>query len=71
MTLQRDAIVEDVAALERSPLAARILDVDRMKRLAADWPADPTEAGVGADGAVLNRGLHVGRYLRWLEGGNR
>lgn len=42
-----------------------------MKRLAADWPADPAEAGFGEYGAVLNRGLHVGQFLRWIEGGNR
>ncbi|MET4698130.1 asparagine synthase (glutamine-hydrolyzing) [Constrictibacter sp. MBR-5] len=71
MTLQRDAIVEGVEALERSPLTARILDVARMKRLAADWPAHPAEAGAGEYGAVLYRGLHVGQFLRWLEGGNR
>lgn len=71
MTLQRDAIVEGVEALERSPLSARILDVARMKRLAADWPADPAKAGFGDYGAVLYRGLHVGQFLRWLEGGNR
>lgn len=71
MTLQRDAIMEGVEALERSPLAARVLDVARMKRLAADWPTDAATTGFGDCGAVLNRGLHIGRFLRWIEGGNQ
>ncbi|NYZ16450.1 hypothetical protein HL658_28235 [Azospirillum sp. RWY-5-1] len=71
MTLQRDAIVEGVEMLERSPLATRVLDVARMKRLAADWPTDAATAGLGDYRAVLDRGLHVGRFLRWIEGGNQ
>ncbi|WP_168220434.1 asparagine synthetase B family protein [Azospirillum thermophilum] len=69
LTLQRDAIVEGVEALDRSPLASRVLDVARMKRLAADWPTDAAATGFGEYGAVLHRGLHVGRFLRWIEGG--
>jgi len=70
MTLQRAAIVEGVEALERSPLASRVLDVARLKRLAADWPSDAATTRFGEYGAVLHRGLHVGRFLRWVEGGN-
>lgn len=70
MTLQREAIVEGVAALEHSPLASRVLDIARMKRLASDWPEDAATTGFGDYGGVLNRGLHVGRFLRWIEGGN-
>ncbi|WP_372501539.1 asparagine synthase-related protein [Tistrella mobilis] len=70
MTLQREAIVEGVATLERSPLASRVLDIARMKRLAADWPRDAASTGFGDYGGMLNRGLHFGRFLRWIEGGN-
>lgn len=70
MTLQRDAIVEQVEAIGHSPLASRVLDVGRMRRLAADWPTDAATTPFGEYGAVLYRGLHMGRFLRWIEGGN-
>lgn len=70
MTLGRDDIVAGVEALERSPLACRVLDVARMRRLAADWPTDAATTPFHDYGAVLNRGLHIGQYLRWIEGGN-
>lgn len=71
MTLRRDAIVEGVEALERSPLASRVLDVPRLKRLAGNWPTDPATTSFNEYGAVLNRGLHYGQFLRWIEGGNQ
>lgn len=70
MTLQHGAIMEGVDALERSPLASRVLDVARLKRLATDWPTDAAAAWPADYKAVLYRGLHVGRFLRWIEGGN-
>lgn len=71
MTLQRDRIAEGVMTLEGSPLASRVLDVERMKRLLADWPADGATATFHDYGAVLSRGLHFGQFLRWIEGGNQ
>lgn len=70
MTLQRDEIVAGVESLGRSPLASRVLDVARMKRLAENWPEGLPASGFNEYGAVLHRGLHVGRFLRWIEGGN-
>lgn len=71
MTLRRDRIVEGVDALARSPLASRVLDVARLKRLTADWPADASGASSNEYRAVLNRGLHYGQFLRWIESGNQ
>ena len=72
LTLQREQIRDGVARLERSPLASRVLDVERMKRLiAAEWPTDAAKTGFGDYGAVLHRGLHYGQFLRWIEGGNQ
>lgn len=71
LTIQRESIVQRVDALECSPLAARALDIGRMKRLAADWPQDLAGARFGDYGAVLHRGLHAGEFLRWIEGGNQ
>lgn len=70
ITLQRDSMMENLESLERSPLASRVLDVARMKRIAADWPTDATTATFSDYGATLHRGLHIGRFIRWLEGGN-
>ncbi len=69
MTLQRSAIAEGIAALERSALACRLLDVPRMRRMLDDWPSDTAQAGPEYL-SVLHRGLHYGQFLRWLEGGN-
>lgn len=71
MTLQRERSIADLAALRAVPLAARVLDLDRMQRLLADWPTDAAATSFGDYGAVLNRGLHVGAFLRWIEGGNQ
>ncbi|WP_165644435.1 asparagine synthase C-terminal domain-containing protein, partial [Oharaeibacter diazotrophicus] len=71
LSLQRERIVEGVAALERSPLAGRVLDVERMRRIVdAEWPTDAAGTGFGDYGGVLHRGLHYGLFLRWIEGGN-
>ncbi|MBF0304981.1 MAG: asparagine synthase [Alphaproteobacteria bacterium] len=72
MDLRRDAIIAELDRLDRSPLARRCLDLPRLKAAAADWPADCEAAERRADEfyAVLNRGIHYGRYLRWIEGGN-
>ncbi|WP_372088286.1 asparagine synthase-related protein (plasmid) [Tistrella mobilis] len=72
LTLQREQMREGIAQLERSPLASRILDVDRMRRLmTGEWPTDAASTGFGEYGAVLHRGLHYGQFIRWAEGGNQ
>lgn len=71
LTLQRDRIVEGVEALERSPLASRFLDIPRFKRILANWPSDPAAASAADLKIVLHRGYHIGRFLRWFEGGNQ
>lgn len=72
MTLQHEEIIKGVAELERSPLASRILDVERMRRLAdAAWPTDAARTGFGDHAGVLHRGLHYGQFIRWIEGSNQ
>lgn len=56
--------------LERSPLASRVLDLQRLKALAEDWPNDPAGTRFHEIGSVLWRGVHVGSFLRWVEGAN-
>ncbi len=70
MTLQRADLEAALADLEHSPLANRLLDLPRLRKLMAEWPATPDKATPHYM-AVLHRGLHYGAYFRWLEGGNR
>ena len=71
-----DSRRQDLAAeLERlggSPLARRLLDLPRLKRMMEQWPADENAAELRhADyRAALSRGIHVGRFIQWVEGGN-
>jgi asparagine synthase (glutamine-hydrolysing) len=69
---QRDNIGRDLERIEASPRASRMLDIPRLKRLMAEWPKDEQEAQPRAREYqhLLARGIHVGRFIRWVEGGN-
>ena len=68
----RPKLAADVERLDGSALARRLLDLPRLKRLMEQWPKDANEA----EGRrreyqqALGRGVHVGRFIRWVEGGN-
>lgn len=69
--LVREQMMVELERLEHSPLAARTLDLGRMRAIAARWPADATAAGAQASDliSVLLRGISVGTFLRWVEEG--
>jgi asparagine synthase (glutamine-hydrolysing) len=69
---RRERIVADIERLEASPLAGRLIDLPRLKRLLAQWPRDPQAAERRAPEyrLALARGVHVGRFVRWVEGAN-
>jgi asparagine synthase (glutamine-hydrolysing) len=69
---RRDDIAADIERLEASPLASRLIDLPRLKRLMAQWPKDENEAEKRRSEyrLALARGIHVGRFVRWVEGGN-
>jgi asparagine synthase (glutamine-hydrolysing) len=69
---QRENIRRDLERIEGSLLAKRILDIPRLKRLMDEWPKDEREAQARAREyqRLLTRGIHVGRFIRWVEGGN-
>jgi asparagine synthase (glutamine-hydrolysing) len=69
---QRDNISRDLERIEASPLARRMLDIPRLKRLIEEWPKDEQAAQLRAREYqhLLARGIHVGRFVRWVEGGN-
>lgn len=69
---RRREISVEIEQLEASPLARRLLDVPRLRRLVAQWPKDEHTAQRQESEyrLALARGVHVGRFVRWVEGGN-
>jgi asparagine synthase (glutamine-hydrolysing) len=72
LSLQRETVLRDIARIEASPLAARMIDLERLRAAMEDWPADAdaAEERRAEIGAGLTRALHVGRFICWFEGGN-
>lgn len=69
---RKPLIEEQVERIEASRLASRLIDLPRLKRLIADWPADAAaaEARMLEYRLGLDRAVHVGQFIRWVEGGN-
>ncbi len=69
---RRHEIAAGIEWLQASPLASRLLDLPRLKRLMAEWPKDANEAEKRSAEYrfALTRGVHVGHFIRWVEGGN-
>jgi asparagine synthase (glutamine-hydrolysing) len=72
LNAKRQDVARDIERLEASPLARRLIDLPRLKTLMMQWPKDEHEAEqrVWEYRRVLARGVHVGRFVRWVEGGN-
>jgi asparagine synthase (glutamine-hydrolysing) len=72
LNARRADMARDIERLDASPMARRLLDVPRLKRLMAQWPKDEqaAEQRNGEYRFALARGVHVGRFVRWVEGGN-
>jgi asparagine synthase (glutamine-hydrolysing) len=69
---RRGNIAEEIERLEASPLARRLVDVPRLQRLMTQWPKDEHAAQrrEGEFRFAFARAVHVGRFVRWVEGGN-
>ncbi len=69
---QRQDITDEIDRLETSSLASRLIDVPRLKRMLQDWPKDENAAEMRLQDLrrAFGRGIHVGRFIRWVEGGN-
>jgi len=63
---------EEVGRLEGSRLANRLIDIPRLKRLIEEWPKDAREAQTRENEYrfALDRAVHLGKFIRWVEGGN-
>ena len=69
---RRRDVAEDIERFEGSPLASRLLDLSRLKRLVTEWPPDEgaASARTGDYMIVLSRALHIGRFVLWAERGS-
>lgn len=71
-TARRAEIAAEIEDLAASPSACRVIDLPRLRRLLAEWPAEdgpvPWSAAQGYVSTLL-LGLSIGRFLRWVEGG--
>ena len=69
---RKPQIAAEVESLEHSRLASRLIDLPRLRRLIAEWPRDAREAQARQDEYKygVNRAVHVGQFIRWVEGGN-
>ncbi|HYD24689.1 MAG TPA: asparagine synthase-related protein [Croceibacterium sp.] len=73
LTAARGQVDEELQRLAPCGPAARTLDVERLRRLAAEWPTagwERPEVMYGYRLALL-RGLSAGHFLRKLSGSNR
>lgn len=72
MQAVRGSMADEIDRLERSATARDMLDLSRMRAVLAEWPedADADQARERGLQTVLNRGLHCGAFIRWVEGGN-
>lgn len=68
--LRRAEIGAQIERLEGSATVRRLVDLPRLKRLMAEWPADAqdAEARKGDFHVALTRAVHVGNFIRWVEG---
>jgi asparagine synthase (glutamine-hydrolysing) len=72
MQARRQDIAAEIERIDASPLGRRLIDVPRLKKLMAQWPKDERAAETVAEDyrLALARGVNVGHFLRWVEGGN-
>jgi len=71
ITASRAAIAAELDSLEQLPLAARAIDLDRLRRLEHDWHIDPTDKKASqAHRLALMRAVSLGHFLRRTSGAN-
>jgi len=61
-----------VDRLRRSPTASRMIDLDRIDTMLAEWPADAAAAQPRRNQLqiMLQEALNVGSFIAWVEGTN-
>jgi asparagine synthase (glutamine-hydrolysing) len=69
---QRREFASEIAELAKSPLARRIIDLDRLENAIRNWPKAgwDTPEVFQEYNLALTRGIAGGRFLRWVESAN-
>ncbi len=68
MSAARGEVERELDALGGHDLSRRVLDLNRMRRMAGNWPdADSSYRRLLPYKLVLARGIMAGRFLRWFE----
>jgi asparagine synthase (glutamine-hydrolysing) len=72
LATQRGELARQLTELAQSPLVRRIIDLERLERALANWPAGGwhTAPVFYEYNLALTRGIAGGRFLRWLEQAN-
>ena len=72
LAADRGALSRQIAALSRSPLARKMIDLPRLEAAIRTWPEDGWEKlDVFREyNLALTRGIAGGRFLRWFESAN-
>jgi len=72
LNARKAAIEGEAERIEASPLATRLIDTRRLRQLIARWPRDAREAQARETDYryALDRAVHAGRFIRWVEGAN-
>ncbi len=72
LTQLRPAFMAELDRLEASPAAREMIDLPRVRAVAENWPADADAAMARASDMldIFGRGIHYGRFIRWVEGSN-
>ncbi|MBU0724715.1 MAG: asparagine synthase [Alphaproteobacteria bacterium] len=72
LTQLRPVFMAELDRLEASPAARRMIDLPRLRAVAEDWPIDADAAMARATDMLdlFGRGIHYGRFIRWVEGSN-
>lgn len=69
---RRQEFAAELERFESSALAKKLLDLPRLKRLLDDWPKDEHCAQRRQNDYKLAfpKAMHIGRFIKWVEGGN-
>lgn len=72
MSRRRPELLARFERLRASPLARRVVDLDRLETALRDWPADAATAETRRRELfhVVDRGMNLASFLAWREGGN-
>src|SRR5262249_20217497 len=69
---RRDDLARRIVELGQSPLAKRVIDLQRLEKAVAHWPSDGWDSAANFQeyNLALTRGVAGGQFLRWVESAN-